>query len=67
MTKKVYKNRPRAAPQETSAAPPDPARAASFPERADGVKENLKETIDFTIELKAIVKIYDRNCVRLYT
>ena len=42
MTKKVYKNRPRAGPQETTADHSDPARAASFHKRADGGERDFE-------------------------
>ena len=42
MTKKVYKNRPGAAPQEMTADPADPARAASFRKQADGGERDFE-------------------------
>lgn len=67
MTKKVYKTGPEQRPRKRRRTLLIPQEQHHFANRLTGVKETLKETIDFTIELKAIVKIYDRNCVRLYT
>ncbi len=67
MTKKVYKTGPEQRPGKRRRTILIPQEQHHFANRLTGVKENLKEVIDFTIELKAIVKIYDRNCVRLRT
>ena len=65
MTKKVYKTGPEQRPRKRRRTILIPQEQHHFANRLTGVKETLKETIDFTIELKAIVKIYDRICACL--